>query len=394
MRAILVVLGLSLAACAKEAPAGGGGGKPGQKGPPAFPVEVATVAAVPVEYAVSAVGTVEAFEVVSVTARVAGVVEEVRFREGQAVKAGDALVEIDPDRYSLAVSAASTAKEKAAVSLADAEAGLSRRESASGSSPGLIPAEELETWRTKARSAKVDQEAAEVALSQARLNLRDARVRAPISGVIESRQVSTGQYVQPGTVLATLLQREPLLLRFKVPERDAARLSESMPVRFWLRGDESPKSAVIQSIAGAADPSSRLVSVVAEINDPSRDTLRPGSFAEVRISIGAKEAPVIPETAVRPSGKGFLAFVIQDGVADERVLELGMRTEDGQVEVVSGLSLGESLVIRGAEALRDGAKVRVAGDKPGKGKSAGAPSSTATSTATSAPASAPAGGPR
>ena len=78
-------------------------------------------------------------------------------------------------------------------------------------------------------------------------------------------------------------------------------------------------------------------------------------------------APVIPQTAVRPSERGFLAYVVQDDVAHERVLTLGMRTPDGLVEVRGGLRPGERLVVRGAEALREGAPVRISGGAPGGG---------------------------
>jgi multidrug efflux system membrane fusion protein len=102
-----------------------------------------------------------------------------------------------------------------------------------------------------------------------------------------------------------------------------------------------------------------MVDVTAEIRQPS-DRLRPGAFAEVTVPVGAAEnAPVIPQTAVRPSERGFLAFVVERGLARERVLELGLRTPEGLVEVRSGLAPAESLVVRGAEALADGARVRV-----------------------------------
>jgi multidrug efflux pump subunit AcrA (membrane-fusion protein) len=96
------------------------------------------------------------------------------------------------------------------------------------------------------------------------------------------------------------------------------------------------------------------------VTDPERAALRPGSFAEIRVPIGSSSGtPVIPQTAIRPSERGFLAFVVEDGTARERVVTLGLRTADGRVEVRSGLSAGEPLVVRGAEALRDGARVRV-----------------------------------
>ena len=85
------------------------------------------------------------------------------------------------------------------------------------------------------------------------------------------------------------------------------------------------------------------------------------------VPIGSStDAPVIPQTAVRPSERGFLAFVVSGAKASERVLELGLRTPDGLVEVRHGLAPGESLVVRGAEALHDGAKVRVVGSQSGQ----------------------------
>jgi multidrug efflux system membrane fusion protein len=103
-----------------------------------------------------------------------------------------------------------------------------------------------------------------------------------------------------------------------------------------------------------------MVDVTANVLNANRPELRPGAFARVTVPIGAlREAPVIPQTAIRPSEKGFLAYTIEDGVARQRILTLGMRTADGQVEVKQGLQPGETLVIRGAEALREGAKVKV-----------------------------------
>jgi multidrug efflux system membrane fusion protein len=356
----------ALGACKKGgegAPAGKG---PGGRGPVAFPVQIETVQSRDVEYSLSAVGSVEAFEKVQVTARVQGVVEQVRFAEGQRAKKGEVLVEIEPSRYALAVRAAKAQREKAAASKAEAEAGLKRREAASEASPGLIRGEELETWRTRARTASAELSAADVAVAQAELNLRDSYVRAPVEGVLQTRTVQTGQFVQPGAVLATLVQRDPLLLRFKVPEPDAARIKAGTQVTFKLRGEARPYQADITHVAGMADETSRMVTVTAEINDPAKENLRPGAFAEVTIPVDRRgDAPVIPQTAVRPSERGFLAYVVENGIARERVLNLGMRTLDGRVEVLSGVKAGEKIVVRGGEALREGAKVKVEGEAAG-----------------------------
>lgn len=330
----------------------------------AFPVEVAPVAQRAVEYSVSAVGSVDAYERIQVTARVAGVVEEVRFREGTAVRSGQVLAAIEPARFRVAVAAARAALQKAEATRADAQAGLERREAAETRTPGLVAAEELETYRTRVRVAEAELAAARAGLSQAELNLRDAYVRAPASGVLETRTVQTGQYVQPGAVLATLVRRDPLLLRFQLPESDAARIAPGMIARFRTRAG-SQHQATLRHVAGTADPATRMVEVIGDVAASDAAGLRPGTFAEITVPVGQNGAAlVVPQTAIRPSEKGFLAYVVEGAVARERVLTLGMRTADGLVEVRSGLSAGERLVVRGGEALRDGATVRLPGAGP------------------------------
>jgi membrane fusion protein, multidrug efflux system len=372
LRPLLVLLLASLlpvlSGCGKGGPeVGGPAGGPGgaMKGRMAFPVDITEVHARPMVYRVTAVGSVDAFEVVQVTARVAGVVDRVRFQEGTRVAAGQGLVDIEQDRYRLAVQSAQATLAKAQAAKADAEAGLARREGAVAKNPGIIPGEEIETWRTKSLAAAADVAQAKAASDQADLNLRDARVLAPVAGLIQTRSVQTGQYVQPGAVLATLVRRDPLLLRFKVTEQDAARIRAGDPATFVVRNDKQEYRARITFVAASAEEQSRMVPITAEVTDAARATLRPGTFAEVRVPIGeARATPVIPQTAVRASERGFLAYVVQGDRAVERVLTLGLRTDDGQVEVLAGLAAGERVVVRGGEALRDGAQVRPAGTKP------------------------------
>jgi multidrug efflux system membrane fusion protein len=325
-----------------------------------FPVEVAPVEARTMVYSVSAVGSVDAFEKVQVTARVAGVVDRVLFAEGNMVAVNKVLVEIEPERYRLAVESAQASYEKALAAKADAEAGLKRRESVITQTPGLIPGEEVETWRTKVLLAASDVAQTKAALDQAKLNLHDAYVRAPFSGILQTRTVQTGQYVQVGNVLATLVRRDPLLLRFQVPERDAAQMHPGLKAAFKMRDDDREYSAQIVHVGAAADETTRMVAVTAEVRDEKAAALRPGAFAEITVPVSSpRENPVVPQTAIRPSDRGFIAYVVQNDTAVERVLTVGMRTADGQAEVLAGLKAGEILVVRGGEALRDGAPVRV-----------------------------------
>ena len=179
-------------------------------------------------------------------------------------------------------------------------------------------------------------------------------------------------------------------------------------VEFTIRGRPGVMEATVSFVSAAADPASRMVPITARVklgkapaSAPSSaaplEPPRPGSFAEVTIRVGGStEAPVVPETAVRPSERGFLAYVVEDGKAHERTLSLGLRTSDGFVEVRGGLKPGETVVIRGAEALFDGAAVNAggagAGASGGTGEPAPAPASSSSTTSSAPhPESPPAG---
>ena len=367
LRTLSMVLGYAGLLASTSCSRGGGGnetalpggpGGAGRGGPPSMPVETAVVATREVEFTITAVGSVEAFEVVQVTARVPGAVEVVRFREGTRVREGEALVEIEPERYRLAAAEARAALEKARAALAEAESGLGRRRGANEKTAGLISGEEVEAWQTRVLTARAEVAAREAALQQAERNAGDAVARAPFAGVVQTRDVQTGRYVQPGTLLATLVRRDPLLLRFQVTEPDAARLATGQSVRFAVQSGGGERRARVVYVAESADAASRMVAVTAEVQLPDGD-LRPGTFAEVTVPVErSRAAIVVPQTAVRPSERGFLAYVVQGGKARERVLTLGMRTLDGLVEVRQGLAVADSLVVRGAEALREGQAVR------------------------------------
>ncbi|MBI5532023.1 MAG: efflux RND transporter periplasmic adaptor subunit [Deltaproteobacteria bacterium] len=355
--AVSVVLG---AACKKkeEATAGPGGRKGMRQA--FFPVETMQVALRPNELIITAPGQVDAFEQIQVTARVAGVLDKITFTEGQEVKKGQVLAFIDSRRYALSVSQARAALAKAQATSADVEASLKRREAAIANNPGLITGEELETFKTKLRTANADVDAYREALNIAQLNLSDSSVRALSEGVIQTRNVQTGQYVQAGTVLATLLRREPMLLRFHVTTSEAPRIKVGMPVSFTLKESLTPFTANITLIAAAAEADSRLVPVTAEIVAEKKFWLRPGSFAMVKINLTPqRQFPMIPQTAARPSDRGFLAYTVDGNVVHEKVLTLGLHTSDGWVEVRDGLQVGDILVTKGLEALAEGTKVQV-----------------------------------
>lgn len=366
-----VVVGAGAAACKKSgedsaagAPAGSGGkgGKGGARGAGLmYAVDVIPIESKKVSYVVTSPGTIDAFERVQVTARVAGAVDRVSFGEGQQVKKGDVLVVIDSARYQLAVNVAKAQLAKAQAAQSDTEAQATRRQGATDAHPGLIPGEEVASYQTKAVTAKADTAVAQENEKSAELNLRDSFVRAPMDGIIQTRTVETGQYVNPGYVMATLLRNDPMLLRFNVEPADAPRLKPGMTASFTMRETQRQFTAKISLVGGSADPTTHMVPVTAELTEAEHKYwLRPGSFCDVSVDIGGeRDAPVIPRLAVRASDHGYIVYVVDDAaVAHEKVVTLGMNTKDGWVEIRSGLTAGELLVVHGGEALSDGAHVR------------------------------------
>ncbi len=172
--------------------------------------------------------------------------------------------------------------------------------------PGLIAGEEVQTYETGVATTKADVAAAQENVRVAELNLRDAYVRAPFSGVIQSRTVQAGQYLSPGSVLATLLQREPMLVRFGVTEQDAPRLKAGMVANLKLRESTNAYVAKILLVAEAADPMTRLVPVTGQVDDTQHQYwLRPGAFCEVSVPVGdARPAIVVPSISVQPTATG------------------------------------------------------------------------------------------
>ena len=323
------MLMLLLAACSKGAKDAPAGGKKGNK--LEYPVDVAKLEVKQMQYAVNAPGSIDAFQQVQITARVAGAVDRVSFVEGQVVKAGDALATIESERYSIALDQAKTELAKSIANEKSAEAALNRRLAAQKDSPGLVPGEEIEQKQTAVDTAKADVDAAKQALLISQLNLRDSTVRAPIAGIVQTRTVQQGQFLQPGAVLATILQRDPLLLRFQVSEQDAPRLKVNAPATITLTESSHGYPATLTLIGGAADPTTRLVSVTGQIDETEKNQywLRPGAFCEVSAcrSAMARAGIVVPSLAVTPTEKGNVVYVVDDkNIAHARVVELGMHT--------------------------------------------------------------------
>lgn len=286
----------------------GGDAKPEAKGggkPKSFPVEVQTVAERDLAYTVRAVGSLEAFERVPVSARVAGVIERMAVAEGAQVAADAVIAEIDPARYRLERDALVADLARAKAARDEAAASVSRRDALAAKGEGLVSAEELAGVRARVQVAEAEVAQADARLRLADLDLQHATVRAPVAGVVQGRVATTGQYAQPGAVIVELLRVDPLLVRFQVPADEAVALKPEQPLTFVTPGVNGVNNAVISHVAAAADPRTRMVELIAHVAPGEVERLRPGQFAQVTIAVGGTRADGAADRD--PAERGWLS---------------------------------------------------------------------------------------
>ena len=307
--------------------------------------------------------TLEPFEIVTVSSRVAGMVESIHFMDGDNVKAGASLASIDYQRYLLEEKSARADELQARAVHSEAQQALERREQIERNQSGVLSLEEMSAARTRAAQSAANLAKAEANRASRAMITQWSRVPAPRSGTLQRRLVSTGQYVQPGTPIVTLVQRDPLLLHFEVNSDVAVRIDRGIHVHARTAEGRQLDAQVI-FVGDTALPGTRQIPVTARITNPARDLrdIRGGESADVSLALRLPDPSVlIPDTAVRPTDKGYRTYVVQGDEAKPRPIQIGARLDDGHIEIVSGLTAGEIVVTRGAEALKDGARIRLVG---------------------------------
>ncbi len=318
-------------------------------------VRTAPVTIRDVVYEIRALGSLEAPERVQVVAEVEGAVSEVLFNEGLHASPKTVLARIDPERFRLAAEQAEAVLRQAESDSDRAKADLARREALAKEE--LLSVEELNRVRAETGRLRAVAEAARAARDIALQNRTRSEVRAPGGGVIDTRTVDTGQYVRMGTVLATLVDTSRLRLRCKVSDAESMRAAVGQDVSFRIAALGSRDfPARIYHVGSVADPATRQVEVLAWAPNPG--LLRPGFFAEVHLAAEShKGATVVPESAVLATDAGFVAYVVEKGKASLRKVEIGLRTGDGSVEILSGLASGDTVIVEGSDRLADGVPV-------------------------------------
>jgi membrane fusion protein (multidrug efflux system) len=324
-------------------PPGAGGG-----GPPVA-VVVAPVRSERLSFELEALGTAGANESVDVTAKVANQVTVVRFAEGQQVRKGEVLVELDGTQ--------------ARADLAVAEAALAESRSQYQRS------RELYTTRVLS-DAQIEQiEANEARVASARSRVADTVVRAPFAGRVGLRRVSVGSLISPGTVITTLDDTSTIKLDFTIPETFIPAVQPGLEIAAHsVAYPEVTFAGRVASMDSRVDPATRSVTVRALLPN-AEGRLKPGMFLTVRLARGAVDALLVPEQALVPEQGDVYVFVVRDDAVEKRRVRLGQRRV-GDVQVLEGLVEGDIVVTEGTQKLRDGTTVRV---QPGPGEAAAPP---------------------
>jgi membrane fusion protein (multidrug efflux system) len=354
MRARIAAVSASLAVTLVTAcggPAAGPAGAPGPGGPTRgagpggqpVPVIATRVAAQEFTDRFTALGTARANESIKVTARSSSIITQINFREGQRVKPGDVLVELD------------TRQELANLDLARAQ--LKQAESQYNRSKALAATNAVS-------AADLDQLEANLLVARAQVRGAEARldtlvVRAPFAGTVGLRKVSLGDLVGPDTQITTLDDTATIKLEFGVPETFLSEISQGMSVTGTTAVYPDRRfTGKVTSIDSRVDPVTRSATVVASLSNPD-NALMPGMFLSIALEKRRENVLLIPEEALVPREGRQFVFVVEEGKAVEHEVDLGGRAP-GYAEVRSGLAPGDLVVVEGTQRLRDGAPVQVA----------------------------------
>lgn len=345
-----------------------------KQGPAPVPVAVAQAAARDLPLLLDIMGRAEAYESVTLRARVDGQVAAVAFAEGQHVKRGDVLLRLDAADYDarLRQAEASTARDRA--QLAKALQDVERNQALKAK--GFVSEEKVSEVRTaaeaQANTVKADQAAADLA----RLQLGYTAVRAPFAGVVGARLVSPGAAVKGNeTMLAVVNRVQPLYVSFAVPEKYLPRLRTAMQagavaVAVTVPGDSSQSFAgEARFLDNAVDTATGTIQMKAILPN-AEERLTPGQFLNVSLALEVlRNAVTVPAEALQQGQDGTFVFVVSaEGAAQPRKVEVAA-VQGRFAAIARGLQVGETVVTDGQLRVTPGARVQ-AREQKGTGKAA------------------------
>jgi multidrug efflux pump subunit AcrA (membrane-fusion protein) len=399
-RAVLVVAvtALLLAGCRSEDEAPAGRGAPLREAAPPAAVSVEPVRIETLADSIEAVGTVQSRRHTVLSSKVLAAVVAVHRHEGDRVRAGDVVVELDDrdaraqraraeaalreahdaveeaqaaiEAADRAIDAAAAQQELAAATLARYTTLLERRSVAAqehdevAAKAKAAAAEVARARQTKAsllareRQAAARIEQAEAELARARVALTHATITAPANGIVVSKTVEVGTIATPGAALLTV-EEQRYRLELSVPESDIRNVRIGQRTVATVDALGLDLQGIVVEIVPAADPTSRTFTVKVDL--PGDERLRSGLYGRARFTAGQRTVMLVPRQAVRERGQLQQVFVVDgSNIARLRLVTTGKAADD-RVEILSGLGEGERVVVQGAERLTDGSRVEVRG---------------------------------
>jgi multidrug efflux system membrane fusion protein len=344
---------LLLGACAEE------------KSPPSppVPVTVATAERRTMPFELPATGTVEPLQTVAVQAQVSGVLQRVAFKEGDEVRQGQVLFQLDPRPYRAALDQASAILERDRAQAVNAAQEAKRYETLAEKE--YVTSQQYDQVRTNAAAAQATLAGSQAAVDQARLNLQYATIRAPITGRTGSLLLREGNLVRASTAepLVKINRLRPILVRFAVPASNLpliqAHLGKEMVVRAEPSGGGDPSEGTLSFVDNAVDTTTGTILLKGRF--PNDDgSLWPGGFVNVRLQLYIEpDALVIPAAAVVAGQQGSFVFVIQpDSSASTKAVTVSRTAGDFAI-VTGDVQPGDRVVIDGQLRLRQGSKVQI-----------------------------------
>ena len=303
------------------------------------------------------VGNLRASDAIDVTSEVNGIVTEIKFTEGQAIKKGNILFLLD------------ASIEKAEISIQKADVNrwtalLERRQRLARSAEKLSETKNIARTRLDQLLTDETEALAQLQIAKATLQIAERRfykkiVRAPFNGIVGLKLKSIGEYLEPGEVITSLDSIDPIELDFEVPESAISALKIGAEINAFTRawGNEV-FSGIVKSINTRVNLESRSITVRAKINNTNLK-LKPGMFMIVKLPVVThKNAIIIPEEAVLTDGTLRTVYVIKDGITNSKAVKLGQRLP-GEVEVLEGISSDAIVITGGIQKVRDGSKVTI-----------------------------------
>ncbi len=322
-------------------------------------------------HSIDAIGTLNPYEEVVLSAEINGILRDVSVDEGTIVSRGIVLAAIDDTDYALEVKKTEAGLKQAEANLSNTRLEYQRKEALY--KEALITKQQIDDVSSRLAVMEAEVDRVKTSLLLAKQTLSKTKIYSPISGVIKRKNIEKGNYVKSGDALLTVIKTNPLKLNFSVPERNAGRVKKGQNLS--IRLDSMPENEFkgrVNIIYPSIDEKTRSLEVEANIPN-QHGMLKPGSFVHIMLYTDTeKETILIPDTALLYEADRAKVFVVEADKARERIVKIGQKynlspagnnqeTEAREyAEILEGVKEGEMVVTVGQHTLFEGAKVNVA----------------------------------